>query len=68
MIAATQKADASTGPIVATATLNCDGAAAVGTFARTHALLFSLSLSLELDWLNRFDEMANPLMGPAVVV
>ena len=67
MMAATQKADASTGPIVATATLNCDGAA-LGTFARMQAFLFSLSLSLELDWLNRFVEMANPLMGPAFAV
>jgi hypothetical protein len=47
MIAATQNADASTGPIVAIATLNFDGAiTAWAMFAVMQTLVFSLSFIL----------------------
>lgn len=66
MIAATQNADASTGPIVAIATLNFDGVDAWAMFAVMQTLVFSLSFILAC--VKRFDDIASPFMEPAVAV
>ena len=69
MIAATQKAEARTGPMVAIANLSWDGATTAGdTLAEMQTLFLSLSFIVAFDWLKRLVVMASPLRGAAVAV